>query len=203
MMTQTKKVAEEFPGETHVGDRTEKAASPSALPVGYASTFLDDQVIIEYPWASKDTKRGVITVALFTSMAVVMQLASGQFDWMNALMFGGLAVVLGYFVAMVLINKTRFLLGRGGLTIKHGPLPGRPGLWAPREDIEQLYVHSYDSQQRRRHVLMLKRKSRRKATAVLTGLDTRKQALEIERAIENALRIDNAPVDPDAKVQFF
>lgn len=110
-------------------------------------------------------------------------------------------VAAGLFIAYLtltgFVNRTRFTVERDHLTVRHGPLPWPGNLDVSTLQLEQLFCTQKISRGRngttvRYNVEALTKDGRH--LKVVSGLDTREQALFIEQTLESHLGIKNRRV---------
>lgn len=106
-------------------------------------------------------------------------------------------LVIAYATLAGFVNRTTFAIERDHLTVRHGPLPWRGNLDVSTLQLEQLFCTQKISRGRngttlRYNVEGLTKDGRH--LKVVSGLDTREQALFIEQTLERHLGIKNRRV---------
>ncbi len=95
------------------------------------------------------------------------------------------------------LNRTRILVSRDDLAIRHAPLPWWGGVEMKSADVQQLYTKEVVSYTRNgrivRYQLRVITRDRRDLK-LLSGLENSEQAVYIEQAIEKYLHIIDVPV---------
>jgi hypothetical protein len=167
------------------------------LPVGFRA--LADAGRFELSFRVRDQSSGIIT--LFTLawnafMAVWFTIAISRGEWAMAL-FGTLHLLVGvglaYWTLRHLFGKTFILVDSGLLTVRQRPFPVGPATEIKAQEIAQLWVDGDDGLMIngvpvRRYRLQL-RKIDGTSVVIVEGLPEHAMAKEIERQIEQHLRI--------------
>jgi hypothetical protein len=201
------------PGGVGVTRRDEASldAVGGSLPVGFRVDLQREHLVIDCPRPRHGGSQMGCTAAL---LVVVVGGATGlamlQGDsWVPYVLLApfylvtaiALAVSLGELfvrVAGLVLGVRRRLTVRGGaLLVDDRPLPASFGQHIEGDDIEQLYVEP--AKDRAVWTLRLLRRDGKRSTLV-DGLSSREQAAYIEREIERALGIRDAPVPPEEDV---
>jgi hypothetical protein len=106
-------------------------------------------------------------------------------------------VGITYYVLCGWLNRTRITVGRGKVSVRHGPLPWFGNLEMDSSALKQLYVKEVISNSRngttvRYDLNALTREGR--SIKFAGGMETSDQALYIEQEIEKFLGIKDGPV---------
>ena len=107
-----------------------------------------------------------------------------------------------YTTIATLLNRTRITVGRGSLTVRHGPVPWPGRRTLATETLEQLYCEEHVNRSRNGVNVTYSVRARGKdgrLVKLATGLPERDQALYIEQQIERHLGIVNRPVSSEVR----
>lgn len=106
-------------------------------------------------------------------------------------------VGLTYSTVASLFNTTVVEVGRDTLRVKHGPIPWRGNLKLAAEDVMQIFCDEKVTRGKNGSTVTYQVNAvlyGNRTVSLVSGLEDRQQALYLEQAIENRLRITDVPV---------
>ncbi len=171
------------------------------MPRGIQVEAFGSEMTIRRRWFGAAAIFLIFFAILWNGFMIVwhtISLSSGAwFMSVFGLIHTGVGVFVGYTALAMIFNTTIIRIGRGALSVRHGPLPWPGNLTLDTQDIEQLYCKEKVSNNKNGtsytyEVHMMTHRSGRKK--LVSGLQDADQALFIEQQIENHLEIKDRPV---------
>jgi hypothetical protein len=107
---------------------------------------------------------------------------------------GIVGLVLAYGAVSGFVNRTEILVERGALSVRHGPIPTRGNRDIPADEVRQLFTIEHRGNKGARVYELQALVSRGAAVTIAKGLLDPRQALFLERVLEEHLGIADQPV---------
>ena len=194
-------ITEDAPRESTASETVKPTAKPKRVPVELPAKFKVKRASggMEVTWPVGNIFQ-----------ALIISVMAGAFGY-AALTSGFLLLLIAsvglfYFAAALVFNEHRIRVDKARLEVTQGPLPWRGSKKLDASDIVQLYTTEYEKRTQsgngggrrgniqKRYRLSANTRKNDRASTILSGLGDPRQALWLEREIEQVLGISDKPV---------
>jgi hypothetical protein len=137
---------------------------------------------------------GAVVAAI---LSYVMRVQIAQAGLFSSGISWTICAIVAYLACSLMVNRTVVRITKDSIEMSHGPLPVKPKLFLPADEIQQLFVRSIkhmsgETVEYTFHLSVYTRAGKR--CRLLRGLGS--EAFKLEKVIEKFLNIEDEQVDP-------